>query len=790
MRPASTIRRVAGCLLAGVLILTAFVSAAHEETQEAIESIVHHLEEAGDISAAQHRVIDRLAFNLDKHDRLRHWLDAQTSAGHMTTATKLYLEAALGLYHPETAMAPAPATYTGNGVVTRLGHINIQPPSGGQLYNGIWGYAVGSREYALQTNSLGLHILDVTDPAAPYRVQFIAMPGGTTWRDVDTHHDATSGKTFAYIGAQSNGNLWVVDLSSLSASTAHGVDSDPIPPAAMADRGRTNYGHTIFINDGLLFMNTANSGSTFGCQIFDLLADPFDPPVIAAWSGSQRDCHDSYARADVTGSGGKDILYAADGYARRYRLLDISNVRSGGAPVFLGETDLVSGTYAHSNWLSDDSQHLYVFEEFNQYDLGVYDVSDPTNPTVVTTFQYSEDGTGNSRVHNGQVRGDYLFVAYYEAGLRVFDVSNPVNPVEVGKLETWRDADGDGTFNRGIAGNYNGAWNVSTLLPSGNVLISDTVSGTFIVGFDPVAVAAAPSPLSAGAGNGEVSLAWSAVDGATGYSVHRSISSGGPYTTIATQIVGTGYTDSGLSNGTTYFYVVTATNAAGSSGDSNQAEATPVDAPACGNGLCDVGEDCQSCVADCPSFLIGGASCGNGVCEAGDGENCVNCAQDCAGRQKGKPSQRYCCGFDGSNPVGCGDLACDAGSLSCTETPVGPSGQTCCGDLLCEDPEDSATCSLDCGDPPFCGDTSCDSDDGEDECSCATDCGVAAASEFGLCTDGLDNDCDSDIDCNDADCGSDASCQAVDCSLIGSKRPCNSEAFCRWNNRTKVCVDN
>ena len=219
----------------------------------------------------------------------------------------------------------------------------LQPPdpyygdnsTTGMLYNGIWGYATGAREYALQCNSTGLHIIDVTDPLAPYRVQFINMSGGLNppkgriWRDVDIYTDPVSGKTYAYIGAQSNGDLWIVDLSFLSGSTAHGANSNPIPAAAIANRGRTNYGHTVSVHDGLglLFMNTANNGSTLGCQIFDLRQDPFNPPVIASWSGSGHDCHDSFAQADVPGAGGKDLLYVADGYATRYRVVDISSVR-------------------------------------------------------------------------------------------------------------------------------------------------------------------------------------------------------------------------------------------------------------------------------------------------------------------------------------------------------------------------------------------------------------------------------------------------------------------------------
>ncbi len=85
-----------------------------------------------------------------------------------------------------------------------------------------------------------------------------------------------------------------------------------------------------------------------------------------------------------------------------------------------------------------------------------------------------------------------------------------------------------------------------------------------------------PTGLTATAGNAQVGLSWSASSGATSYNVYRGTAAGGESTTpIATGITSTSYTNSGLANGTPYYYKVAAVNAGGTSGYSNEATATP-----------------------------------------------------------------------------------------------------------------------------------------------------------------------------------------------------------------------
>lgn len=97
---------------------------------------------------------------------------------------------------------------------------------------------------------------------------------------------------------------------------------------------------------------------------------------------------------------------------------------------------------------------------------------------------------------------------------------------------------------------------------------------------------AAPTSLGAAAGNAQVSLTWTASAGASGYYVKRSTTSGSE-AQIATAST-SNYTDTGLTNGTTYYYVVSAYNSYGQSSNSNEVSVTPaapVTAPAAPAGV-------------------------------------------------------------------------------------------------------------------------------------------------------------------------------------------------------------
>src|SRR6266540_4147474 len=95
----------------------------------------------------------------------------------------------------------------------------------------------------------------------------------------------------------------------------------------------------------------------------------------------------------------------------------------------------------------------------------------------------------------------------------------------------------------------------------------------------------APANLMAVNGDNKVTLSWSASGGAQGYVVKRSLLAGGPYDNIATN-ASPGYVDPTTVNGLTYYYVVSAFNAAGESANSTEVIGEPKPAP---SGLVAIG---------------------------------------------------------------------------------------------------------------------------------------------------------------------------------------------------------
>ncbi len=127
----------------------------------------------------------------------------------------------------------------------------------------------------------------------------------------------------------------------------------------------------------------------------------------------------------------------------------------------------------------------------------------------------------------------------------------------------------------------------------------------------------------------------------------------------------------------------------------------------CGDQICVVDEDCESCPEDCGECPD---PCGDGDCHGP--ETCENCPLDCG---------------ECPDPCGDGECAddedCETCPADCGECPVEPT----CGDGECNGDETCEDCPADCGEcpvEPTCGDGECN---GDETCEdCPADCGTCS----------------------------------------------------------------
>ena len=99
----------------------------------------------------------------------------------------------------------------------------------------------------------------------------------------------------------------------------------------------------------------------------------------------------------------------------------------------------------------------------------------------------------------------------------------------------------------------------------------------------------APTGLNTTPGESQVQLTWNAVANAASYKVMRSLTLGGPYSTLQDNVAATSYTDNDVSSSTTYYYIVsavdTASNESANSAESSATTLADITPPAVPSGL-------------------------------------------------------------------------------------------------------------------------------------------------------------------------------------------------------------
>ena len=319
----------------------------------------------------------------------------------------------------------------------------------GNVYNEVWGFVQGGREYAVIGSTDGTHIFDVTDPANAYEAAFVA---GKAQGTAIVHRDYHDYNGYLYaVCDEGNSSLQIIDLSNLPTSVNVVYDSDAL----------LNKTHNIFIDTAHAKLYACGV-TTAAPQLIDMqvysLANPISPTWLTDYT-TVGYIHDTYVR--------NDTAYLNAGLFGLY-IVDFSNTTT---PSIIGSlTSYPFKGYNHSGWLSDDGNTYIMADENHGHEMKSIDVSDLSNITVLNTFISGEDS--QSIPHNQLIKGNHLFVSHYHDGLQIFDISDPSDVQRIGYYDTYTP--GDHTA-------FRGAWGVYPYLPSGNILVSDMQYGLFVL---------------------------------------------------------------------------------------------------------------------------------------------------------------------------------------------------------------------------------------------------------------------------------------------------------------------
>ncbi len=236
--------------------------------------------------------------------------------------------------------------------------------------------------------------------------------------------------------------------------------------------------------------------------------------------------------------------------------------------------NMVSGTYKLALWLPDPATALQSRPEYSirLANTGIWDatkgynvlansitIGAPTAPGVPTNLAATAGNT--------QAALTWTAVANADSYTLLRSTTNGSGYAQVAASLT-----GTSYTNTGLTNNTTYYYVLRAVNTVGTSANSNQAS---VTPNNTVALPSAPASFTATAGNAQVALSWSASSGATSYTVLRSTTSGSGYAQVSAGITGTTYTDTGLTNGTAYYYVVRAVNSAGASGNSTQASGTP-----------------------------------------------------------------------------------------------------------------------------------------------------------------------------------------------------------------------
>jgi choice-of-anchor B domain-containing protein len=351
--------------------------------------------------------------------------------------------------------------------------------------NDVWGWTdpQTGREYALLGLFEGTGFVDVTDASDPTVLGVLptktAVGSGGVWRDIKVYEN------HAYIVSENAGHgMQVFDLTRLRGVTEEREWTE--------DNWLGGFGqaHNLAINEdsGMAYVVGATRETT-ACPGVDggpIMVDLEDPanPVVAGCYGGDGYTHDiqcvEYAGPDAAYTG-REICVASN--EDTVTVLDATDP---GAVELLARTPYDTSAYTHQGWFTEDHAYFLLGDEVDELagtvdetTTYIFDMQDLDAPQLTGTASSGLDSID----HNIFIDEQVAYESNYTSGLRMFDTWK----LDQGRMRQigWFDV-----YPSDDETKFAGTWSNYPYFDSGNVLVTGTEEGLFVV--DPRVTSAAP----------------------------------------------------------------------------------------------------------------------------------------------------------------------------------------------------------------------------------------------------------------------------------------------------------
>jgi len=347
----------------------------------------------------------------------------------------------------------------------------------GTRMNDIWGWTdeASGREFALVGRTDGMAFVEVTDPFNPVYLGNLAKTEGATnsvWRDMKVYKD----HVFVVADGAGQHGMQVFELARLL-----NVENAPVEFDADVMYDQIASSHNIVINEETGFayaVGTRMGGITCGGGLHMIdIRDPKNPEFAGCFAheGTGRSgtgtTHDAqcvvYNGPDPDHSG-KEICLGSNETA-----LSIADVSDKSNPTVISSATYPSIAYTHQGWFTEDQRYFYVNDEGDEPSglvegtrTLIFDLEDLDDPILIGEHISTETSTD----HNLYIKGNLMYQSNYVAGLRILDVSNPESPQEVAFFDTVGDDRTGG-----------GSWSNYPYFKSGTIVVTSSREGLFML---------------------------------------------------------------------------------------------------------------------------------------------------------------------------------------------------------------------------------------------------------------------------------------------------------------------